>query len=267
MTISITRFNRNPANVGDLSAVAFAGFAHFTAMQVRNHRVRGLDLHLARLRDASDDLFGQHLPDSTMREHLRSALETAPADASLTCYVASRPGEFASAGERAALDVLVKVTEPAQPPTGPLALDLVEHERHLPHVKHVGEVSKTLLLRQANARGFDDAVFTDRFGRLSEATIWNLALWDGESVIWPRADMLQGITMRILSRGLKARGIPQQTREITGADLAEHMSAVVMNSWTPAVPISRIGQRPLALDPAFTQLLHECYSDQTPTRP
>jgi hypothetical protein len=33
-----------------LAPLAFAGHAHFTAMQVRDGRVRGLDLHLARLR-------------------------------------------------------------------------------------------------------------------------------------------------------------------------------------------------------------------------
>jgi hypothetical protein len=37
------------ATVERLSAAATAGYGHFTAMQVREHRVRGLDLYLARL--------------------------------------------------------------------------------------------------------------------------------------------------------------------------------------------------------------------------
>ncbi len=34
------------AEAEDLAPLAFAGYAHFTAMQVRGDRIRGLDLHL-----------------------------------------------------------------------------------------------------------------------------------------------------------------------------------------------------------------------------
>lgn len=262
MTTSITQFNGRSATAAELAPLAFAGYTHFTAMQVRDGRVRGLDLHLARLREASDGLFGRHLPDEVLVERLRGALAASPSDVSLMCFVTSRPGEFALAGESVDLDVLVKVTDPATPPTGPLALDVVEHERHLPHVKHVGEVSKTLLLRRANVRGFDDTAFTDRSGRLSEATIWNLAFWDGQSVIWPRAEILTGITMQTLDRRLRMLGIAQQTRHVRREELGEHLSAVVMNSWTPGIPIARIGDSLLGQDAAFVRLLHSAYRDE-----
>jgi branched-subunit amino acid aminotransferase/4-amino-4-deoxychorismate lyase len=264
MTTSITLFNGKPADAGDLAPLAFAGYAHFTAVQVHNHRVRGLDLHLTRLRDASDELFGRHLPDETIIGRLRGALADAPADVSLTCFVSPRPGEFASVEDNVALDVLIKVTDPATPPAGPLSLDEVEHERHLPRVKHVGEVSKTLLLRRANARGFDDAVFIDRSGRLSEATIWNLAFWDGESVIWPRAEVLPGVTMQILARRLRALGVPQRTQEVRRGELDGRLAAAVMNSWSPGVPVARIGDQPLPQDPEFLRSLHAAYTREPP---
>ena len=37
-----------------------------------------------------------------------------------------------------------------------------------------------------------DAAFIDRQGRLSEGSIWNLAVWDGTAVVWPVAEMLGG---------------------------------------------------------------------------
>lgn len=262
MTTSITLFNGRPASAEDLAPLAFAGYAHFTAMQIRDHRVRGLDLHLARLRDASDGLFGRHLPDETILEQMRSALAAAPPDVSLTCFISSRPGEFAPASGTVDLDVLIKVTDAAAPPPGPLALDPVEHERHLPRVKHVGEVSKTLLLRRADARGFDDAVFTDRSGRLSEATIWNLAFWDGRSVIWPRAEILPGVTMQILARRLRALGVPQQTQEVRRSELDRQLAAAVMNSWTPGIPVARIGDQLLAQDQEFLRILHTAYAGE-----
>lgn len=45
-----TRLNGNPVTLSELDPLAFAGFAHFTALQVRDKKIKGLDLHLKRLR-------------------------------------------------------------------------------------------------------------------------------------------------------------------------------------------------------------------------
>jgi branched-subunit amino acid aminotransferase/4-amino-4-deoxychorismate lyase len=264
MSNVITQLNGQAATAEDLAPLTFAGYAHFTAMQIRDGAVRGLDLHLNRLRATSDELFGHHLADSRIRELLRTALSEARPHCSLTFYVTSRPGEFMPADPDGGLDVLAKVTDPTDPPTGPLSLDIVRHERHLAHVKHVGEVAKTRFLRQANLRGFDDAAFEDSSERLSEATIWNLAFWDGSSVIWPEADVLQGVTMQILARQLDVLGVPQKTRGVRRSDLADGLSAVVMNSWTPAVQVSRLGGTHLPVDSTFFDLLHEAYAAEPP---
>ncbi|NEE18545.1 branched-chain amino acid aminotransferase, partial [Streptomyces sp. SID7499] len=52
----ITQVNGRTATTDDLAPLAFAGHAHFTALQVTGGRVRGLDLHLERLRSASEEL-------------------------------------------------------------------------------------------------------------------------------------------------------------------------------------------------------------------
>jgi hypothetical protein len=53
--------NGNPATAGPLHHLALANYGHFTAMQVRDGRVRGLSLHLARLDGATQELFGTGL--------------------------------------------------------------------------------------------------------------------------------------------------------------------------------------------------------------
>lgn len=262
MPISQTYLNGRPATAGDLAPLAFAGFAHFTAMQVRERSARGLDLHLERLRAASDELFGRHLPDERLRGLLSSAAADAPPDVSLSCFVTLPPGEVLGPRGNAELDVLIRVTDPVTPSPDPLTLDVVRHERHLPHLKHVGEVAKTQFFRQATARGFDDAAFTDGSGRLSEATIWNLAFWDGDSVIWPEADVLPGTTMQILARRLASRGIDQVTRAVRTRDLTDGLAAVVMNSWSPGIAIARIASQPLADGQAFVRLLREAYDSE-----
>lgn len=264
MSISETFFNGKPATTDDLAPLAFAGYAHFTAMQVRDHAVRGLDLHLDRLREASDELFGDHIPDERILELLSSAVKISPPDVSVSCYISSRPGEFMRSRGTLDLDVLIKVTGPASPPATPLSLAVYPHERYLPHVKHVGEVAKTQLLRRANAHGFDDAVFTTASGHLSEATIWNIAFWDGRSVIWPEAHVLPGVTMQILNRQLAASGTHQVTRPTCASDLGGEIAGAVMNSWTPGLPVARIGEQSLADTDDLVSLLHQAYASETP---
>jgi branched-subunit amino acid aminotransferase/4-amino-4-deoxychorismate lyase len=251
--------NGRTANADDLAPLAFAGYAHFTAMQVRGGKVRGLDLHLQRLRDASVELFGRALPDDQVRSHLRAALKDGPVDLSLLATVYSPAGEFTVAGADAEPEMLVRTGPAASGPKGPLALTTVEHERVVPGVKHVGEVAKTYLLRHAVQQGFDDAAFVDRRGRLSEGSIWNLAFWDGTAVVWPKAEMLVGTTMGIVRRQLDRLGVPQRIQEITPDDLPELAGAVVMNSWTPGVPVHRIGSLSLPEAPSFLDVLHRAY--------
>ncbi|AKU16906.1 aminotransferase class IV [Luteipulveratus mongoliensis] len=267
MTAFAVHQNGTPATVDHLAPVVFAGGAHFTAMQIRSGAVRGLDLHLDRLRHASTEMFGTHLPDDQIRGYLRQAIEAARADASLSCFVAPRP-ERGGSTAAAALDVFIRTGPPADPPEGPLALDVVDYQRHLAPLKHVGEVAKSYYLRHAVSRGFDDAAFVDSRGRLSEATIWNLAFWDGTSVVWPEADLLRGITMQVLSRQLKARGVPQRTQDIRADSLEPFSAAVVMNSWTPAIVVDRIGDHSFADGGSdFAALLHQTYDAESPALP
>ncbi|MBH5335630.1 aminotransferase class IV family protein [Streptomyces pactum] len=267
MSSFVVQRNGRAATAEELAPLAFAGYAHFTAMQVRGGRVRGLDLHLARLRAASAEMFGRAPADDRVRSWLRAAVEAGPADLSLTATVYSPAGEFTAAGEAVEPEVLVRTGPAATGPEGPLTLATYEHERFLPGVKHVGEVAKTYLLRRAVAEGYDDAAFTDRRGRLTEGSIWNLAFWDGDTVIWPEAEVLGGVTMGIVRRQLDRLGVPQRVRAVTPADLPELAGAVVMNSWTPGVPVHRIGAVALPAAPAFVDLLHRAYREEPATAP
>ena len=248
-----------PATPAELIPLAFAGFAHFTAMQVRGRRVRGLDLHLARLREASIALFGRALPDAQIEARIGATIAAGPEDQSLTATVFSPKGEFTSDSMDVEPAVLVRTAAPSNGPKGPLRLAAVEYERPLAAIKHVGEVGKTYYLHQAIRQGFDDAAFLDRHGRLSEASIWNLVFWDGETVIWPKAAILHGTMMGIVQRQLGRLGIPQRHEEITLEKLESLSGAAVMNSWTPGIAVTAIGSHVLPEARPFITLLHEAY--------
>lgn len=261
MTSYVVHRNGRPAD--DLAPLAFAGYAHFTALQVRGRRARGLDLHLDRLRTASLELYGNALPDDLVRDHLRTAVAAGPEDGSLMATVFSPKGEFTAASAK--LELFVRTGPPSSGPDGPLALTTFEHERFLPRLKHVGEPAKTYALRQAIAAGYDDAAFVDRRGHLTEGTIWNLAFWDGTHVVWPQAEILTGTTMGIVRRHLD---VPQRTAELTLDTLRGKQAAgspppftgaVVMNSWSPGIAVSRIGSVEFPEAPEFLDLLHQAY--------
>lgn len=248
------------ATVADLTPLAFAGFAHFTAMQARNGRVRGLDLHLERLRRTSLALFDAEIPDDRVRSHLRNAIAATRGDAlSLTATVFTRSGEFTPAAKANDLSLLTRTSPASNGPEGPLRLAMVQHERAFPGFKHTGETAKTYYLRDARKHGFDDTIFLDRHGCLSEATIWNVAYWDGSAVIWPIADVLTGVTMGILQRQLKKLGVPQREVAVTPDMVRGFSGAVVMNSWTPGVSITAIAGTAIPAAPQFVELLHTAY--------
>lgn len=248
------------ATADDLVPLVFAGNAHFTAMQVSGGAVRGLDLHLKRLREASDELFGAHVSDDSLRALLATAIDDEGRDSSLSLFV------FPGTGP-AALHVLIRTSDPADLTMTPIRLKTFEHERFLARFKHVGEIAKSYFKSLAQRDGFDDAAFVDSQGRLSEASIWNLAFWDGETVLWPEADVLPGVTRQILRRQLEAAGIPQRVLPLRADDLSSALTAVVMNSWTPALQVSEIDGIRLGDRTEFAELLHRAYAAEPLTAP
>ncbi|MDH1730232.1 aminotransferase class IV family protein [Pseudomonas chengduensis] len=248
-----------PVSASPLNPLAFAGFAHFTAMQVRHSRIKGLDLHLQRLRDASLKLFNRAPTEALLRSYIRTAVEEGASDQSLTVTVFSPHGEFTAASMEVEPAVFVRTAAPSNGPQGPLRLSVIEHERPLAAIKHVGEIGKTYYLHQAIREGFDDAAFVNRRGHLSEATIWNLAFWDGETVIWPEAEMLKGTMMGMVQRQLARLGVPQRCEVITLERVKELSGAAVMNSWTPGIPVTAIAAHTLDEARPFIELLHKAH--------
>ncbi|WP_203842956.1 aminotransferase class IV [Winogradskya humida] len=138
-------------------------------------------------------------------------------------------------------DVMVSVSEPVADVTLPaLRVRTVQYERELPHLKHVATMGLTYHLLQARRAGFDDVLFAGRDGLLREGSVWNVAFWDGERVVWPDAPVLAGITMQVLRIGLRKLGIPDEVRPLTSP--AGMGAAAAVNSQWPAQPIAAIGE-------------------------
>ncbi|WP_087016451.1 aminotransferase class IV [Thaumasiovibrio subtropicus] len=251
--------NGEPAHFNDLLSLTFAGFAHFTFVQVRNGQVRALDLHLERLITASHQLFGQPLSEDRIVREMKLAIGSSQ-DIGLLYYVYSDQGEFNH--HRPTLQTLVRTLPASSGPTGPLQLKTVEYERLLPDIKHVGEIAKTHFMHSAAQQGFDDAAFIDRQGYLLEASIWNLVFWDGEHIVWPEGPMLRGTMMATVQRQLTRRGISQKTQAIHISDIRHFRAAAVLNSWSAGIAVSKIDEVVFTSSKHFIALLHNAYQQE-----
>ena len=237
------------ASVAQLSAAAPAGYGHFTAMQVRNGRVRGLGLHLARLDAANKEMFGAALDTAAVAGHIRHALGEQTRDASVRVYVYEAPDGPA---------VMVTVRPPGTMAPDVWRLQTVPYQRSLAHIKHIGDFGQGYYSRLAHANGFDEALLTAPDGIICEGSITNIGFSDGTGVLWPEAPALAGITMQILERALAERGVPIRHAPVRVSDLGSFAGAFVTNSHGIA-PVGQVDDLTLPVDEALMSALTQAY--------
>jgi len=244
-------------------------YAHFTSMQIRGGRVRGLPFHVERLDRSSVELFGHGVPAERWRSYVRSALERAGvADASVRVTAFTRDRAKVDQGIAVPPELLVTVSAPIEPTARPPRLLAFEHERPVPHLKHTGTFSLSYYGRAAKLAGHDDALFYDRAGHVSEASIWNVCFAQAGRIVWPEAAVLPGITLQVLQAGLAATGTPSETRPVPLDELATFDAAYLTNSIDPALPIAAIttaaGTTSYQPDPTSTDLIEKAYEAVPP---
>jgi branched-subunit amino acid aminotransferase/4-amino-4-deoxychorismate lyase len=259
MTLHRAEVNGRAADPATLPELAFAGYGHFTSMQVRGHRVRGLDRHLERLARDSRELFGRPVDQARVRDHLRHAVDGLPGDLSVQVNLFSRDDAAIEAGRPVDPDVLVRVRPPAEAATAPVRVRTTVFERLLPEVKHVATLGLVYHWRAARRDGFDDVLFMDRDGFVSEGSIWNVAFFDGDQVVWPSAPALRGITMQLVQAGLDRAGVPSATRPVHRDHLPTFRSAVLMNSIVPGQPVVAVDGVELPEDRELLATVRQAY--------
>ena len=186
-------------------------------MRVDDQRVRGLTLHLERLTRDCRRIFDADLDPDRVRHLLRHTLADTAGSVLVRVTVFDPDLELGRPGADAEPQLLVTTRPAATAPLPPLRLQSAPHCRELPEVKHVGLFGALRWRRVAQRNGFDDALFTDAGAAISEAATSNIGFVDGERIVWPEADCLAGVTMRLIN---KARQADATTTPVTLSDLA-----------------------------------------------
>ncbi len=220
--------NGERASVEDLAG-ALTNYGHFTSLQVRGGAVQGLDLHLQRLQQGTEALFGTTLEAAQIQAWMQHALHAEEMrDAALRVTVFSRAFDFRQPLRPVAVDVLVAVAPPVTMPATARRVRSMVYQRELPHLKHVGTFALFEQRRRAVQDGFDDALFVTDDGEVSEGSTWNVAFLQGDQIVWPQAPALRGTHERLLQAGFAPA--QQQVRPVALAELDRFSGAIACNS-------------------------------------
>lgn len=237
-----------PATPADLSHVAVVNYGAYTSFRVEAGGVRGLDLHLERLRASALDLFGEAVAEDRLRDLMRRAVG-GRGDCWLRVSLFAAEVSPRTPGWTGTPRVMTATFPPPPPLADGLRLQARTYARETPHLKHVATFGLIRARRLAQAAGFDDALFTDAGGRVSEGSLWNIGFVRGREVVWPQAPMLAGVGQALLQRGLQAAGLVGASEPVHLVDLARFDAAFICNSATPVCPVASIDDRPFAPPP------------------
>ena len=252
-----------PASPDDLAHQALVNYGAYTSFRVEHGAVRGLDLHLARLDQAAVELFGESPGEAQFRRLMAVAVEgrdKAWLRVSLfSPEIGHRNPSFVGRPK-----VMTVVSPPPPPLATQMRVTTVPHVRETPHLKHVATFGQTRVRRAARAAGFDDALFVDDQGHVSEGVTWNIGFIQGDRIVWPQAPMLAGVTQVLIARGLAGLGLSSQTRPVHVSEIAGFDGAFLCNSATPACPITAIDDTVFAVDPTLLTAIETAWAANDP---
>ncbi|WP_332655539.1 aminotransferase class IV [Brevundimonas sp.] len=228
-----------PAAPGDLAHVALVNYGAYTSFRVEGGGVRGLDLHLQRLEASALELFGEAVGEARLRE-LMGAAVGGRGDCWLRVSLFAPEISPRTPGWIGRPKVMTAVFPSPAPLAESVRLQTRPYAREAAHLKHVATFGLIRARREAQAAGFDDALFVDAAGRVSEGSLWNIGFLRGGQVVWPQAPMLAGAAQALVQRGLEAAGLTGVTEPVVAADLPRFDGAFICNSATPACAVDSI---------------------------
>lgn len=255
----LMQIDGRPAGAADLGHFVLSNYGAFTSMQVEDGGVRGLDLHLARLETEAVELFGHAVPEALLRERMRLAVDGRSGRFSLRVNLFSDAVSLRAPEAVVEPRILTTLSPPASPLTTPLRLQSQVYAREVAHLKHAATFGLTRARRQAVLAGFDDALFVDAEGRISEGSIWNIGFIQDDTVVWPEAPMLAGTGQALLQRGMESLGLTNIKRPVFLADLPSFDAAFICNSATPACAAATIDDQQFGPADALIARLNDAW--------
>ena len=252
-----------PATLDDLTHVSLVNYGAYTSFRVEHGGVRGLDLHLGRLETEAAELFGEPVGEARLRELMRTAV-AGRGDCWLRVSLFSPEIGPRTPGWIGRPKVMIASSLPPSPLADRVRVQVQTYVREAPHLKHLATFGLIRARRAALAAGFDDALFMDAEGYVSEGSLWNVGFITGDQVIWPQAPMLAGVAQALVHQGLAASGLTGRTAPVHMDEMASFDGAFLCNSATPACAVIAIGDQAFATSPKQIERLRAAWASSPP---
>ena len=141
---------------------------------------------------------------------------------------------------------------------GPLRLQAASYRREMPAVKHIGLFGALRCRRTAQREGFDDVLFLNQDGTISEIATSNIGFVRDGNIVWPRSEWLTGITMTLLNQALDE---PIRTEPVTLTDLPTMEFVFATNAATGIRPVASVDDQSWPVDHPTLKQLRDLYAD------
>lgn len=141
--------------------------------------------------------------------------------------------------------------------------------RMAPSVKSNNRQANVMAHRIARGLGYDDGLFVDPSGVVTEGPTWNLFVVKKGEVITPPLErgILEGITRGLVAEECARLGIPHAERELTLAEAKEADEMFITSTTRAAVPVSELDERRFALPGPVTLRVRQALLDSMDRKP
>ncbi|RBM22005.1 aminotransferase [Prauserella sp. PE36] len=250
--------NGVPATIEQVKTLALTNYGHFTSMLVSDGQVRGLSLHMQRLARDCRQLFGVDLDTEQVRSYVRHALAGTAEPVTVRVTVYDPALDLGTIGRDADPHVLVTTRSGSLATPPPWRLQAASYRRELPAVKHIGLFGAMNQRRAAHREGYDDVLFLNPDGTISEIATSNIGFVRDGQVVWPRSEWLPGITMTLINQGLDE---PVSTEPVTLSDLPTMEAAFATNAASGIRAVASVDTTEWPTEHKVLQQLRELYAD------
>jgi branched-chain amino acid aminotransferase len=236
------------------------GDAVFEVLRTYGGRPFAIDEHLARLRRSAERVFiPLPVDDATLGREVDAALATARSDPSGESYVrvvvTRGSGPLSLDPDTASHPLRVILVEPVVPPPRDaylhgIALASVSARRAVDDTAASGAkvsnyLANLLALREAHARGAQEALVVDARGHVVEGASSNVFVVSARRVATPpeSAGILAGITRAHVLGAARDLGVPVDERDLVPGDVYGADEVFITSSIRELLPVVRVDDR------------------------
>lgn len=249
MTVCINGkfFVPNEATISVFDHGLLYGDGVFDTIAAVNGKICWLDEHLDRLLEGCSSISLEHPWSKTRLTELtkETFCRTGERNGRIRITITRGVGDLPSYSINSCKPNLIIFVTPLDFPeestySRGLSLRSVNYSRVFPEVKNLSFLPSVLGYINAKRAGFDDSVFVNSYGYVSEGTTWNIFLFADQQLITPGDSLLVGVTRNKVIELTKSLGISVEVRSVPLEELYSAQEVFVTGTTKRILGVTRV---------------------------